>query len=44
MEVRGDVVNDYSEVIEDVEEKIIANTTAITVAQGQISGLISEMK
>ncbi|WP_291653787.1 hypothetical protein [Clostridium sp.] len=37
-----DVVNDYSEVIEDVEEKIIANTTAITVAQGQISGLISE--
>ncbi|EOR20575.1 hypothetical protein A500_16330 [Clostridium sartagoforme AAU1] len=37
-----DVVNDYSGVIEDVEEKIQANTTAITVAQGQISGLISE--
>lgn len=37
-----DVVNDYSGAIKDAEEKITANTTSITVAQGQISGLISE--
>lgn len=37
-----DVVNDYTGIIEDVEEKIEANTTSISVVQGQISGIIAE--
>ena len=32
----------YSEAPEDVDSKVEANTTAITVAQGKIEGLISE--
>ena len=39
---RGNKATDFTVAPEDVEEKIESNTTAITVAQGQISGLISE--
>ncbi len=38
----GTKATGYTEAPEDVEQKIETNTTAITVAQGQISGLISE--
>ena len=39
---RGNKPTDWTPAPEDVEEKIEVNTTAISVAQGQISGLISE--
>ena len=40
---KGDNPNPvYSQAPEDVEEKIESNTTAITVAQGKIEGLIKE--
>lgn len=39
---RGNKATDFTVAPEDTDEKIEANTTAITVAQGQISGLISE--
>lgn len=39
---RGNKVTDFTVAPEDTDEKIESNTTAITVAQGQISGLISE--
>lgn len=38
----GTKATGYTEAPEDVEQKIETNTTAITVVQGQISGLISE--
>lgn len=39
---RGNKATDFTVAPEDVEEKIEANTTAITVAQGKIEGLIKE--
>lgn len=39
---RGNKATDFTVAPEDTDEKIEANTTAITVAQGQISGLINE--
>lgn len=38
----GNKATDWTPAPEDFEEKIQSNTTAITVAQGQISGIISE--
>ncbi|MBP1868769.1 hypothetical protein [Clostridium tertium] len=39
---RGNKATDFTVAPEDTDEKIEANTTAISIAQGQISGLISE--
>lgn len=39
---RGNKATDFTVAPEDVEEKIQSNTTAITVAQGKIEGLIKE--
>lgn len=39
---RGNKATDFTVAPEDVEEKIESNTTAITVAQGKIEGLIKE--
>ncbi|MDC4242744.1 hypothetical protein NE398_21745, partial [Clostridium tertium] len=39
---RGNKVTDFTVAPEDIEEKIESNTTAITVAQGKIEGLIKE--
>ena len=39
---KGTKETDYTSAPEDIEEKIEANTTAISIAQGKIDGLISE--
>ena len=39
---KGNKATDWSPALEDVDYKIESNTTAITVAQGKIEGLISE--
>ena len=39
---KGTKATDWTPAPEDTEEKIEANTTSISIAQGQISGLISE--
>lgn len=39
---RGNKATDFTVAPEDIEEKIESNTTAITVAQGKIEGLIKE--
>lgn len=39
---RGNKATDFTVAPEDIEEKIEANTTAISIAQGKIEGLIKE--